>query len=197
MPRPCTLHALKTDELAHQRHSAASRGPLLPWKGHTAMPRCPSGQHAAQLLTGASSLRPEPPSSYNPLPSCNPRPSSCNPPVGCNTIGGGGRTNGRGASTVGTTSRGSARAARVWRGVQPPERALSYGCSPFQMPAAFAVGGPRPRRAAQSKERLSREVTRFSPQQSSRLLDSEFLVSCAPQSSATGWEGHDARAAGL
>ena len=62
VPRPCTLHALKTDELAHQRHSAASRGPLLPWKGHTAMPRCPPGQHAAQLRRGARALRPQPPS---------------------------------------------------------------------------------------------------------------------------------------
>ena len=72
-PRLCTIHTLKTAVLAHQRPSAASRGLLLPWKGHTAMPRCPPGQHAAQLRRGARALRPEPPS-CKPHPAHRPRP---------------------------------------------------------------------------------------------------------------------------
>ena len=73
VPRPCTLHTLKTANLAHQRPGAAIRRPPLPWNGHTAMPRCPPGQHAAQLRRGASSLRPEPPT-CKPHPAHRPRP---------------------------------------------------------------------------------------------------------------------------
>ena len=47
VPRPCTLHTLKTANPARQRPSAASRRLPLPCNGHTGMPRCPPGQHAA------------------------------------------------------------------------------------------------------------------------------------------------------
>ena len=68
MPRPCTLHALKTDELAHQRPSAASRGPLLPWKGHTAMPRCPPGSMLHSCAEVRERFDPNRPAANHTLP---------------------------------------------------------------------------------------------------------------------------------
>ena len=73
VPRPCTLHTLKTANPARQRPSAAIRRPPLPWNGHTAMPRCPPGQHAAWLRRGARAHRPQPPS-CKPHSARRPRP---------------------------------------------------------------------------------------------------------------------------
>ena len=68
MPRPCTLHTLKTANPAHQRPSAASRRPPLPWNGHTAMPRCPPGSMLHSCAEVRERFDPNRPAANHTLP---------------------------------------------------------------------------------------------------------------------------------
>ena len=68
VPRPCTLHTLKTAYPAHQRPSAASRRPPLPWDGHTAMPRCPPGSMLHSCAEVRERFDPNRPAANHTLP---------------------------------------------------------------------------------------------------------------------------------
>ena len=68
VPRPCTLHTLKTAYPAHQRPSAASRRPPLPWNGHTAMPPCPPGSMLHSCAEVRERFDPNRPAANHTLP---------------------------------------------------------------------------------------------------------------------------------